>query len=417
MKFKFITTLAAFGLIGGGGFMVGKWSNTTAATARSEEAAAKTGGRTMSVASQQELLVGGKKFSRASAGLKNQDSLQVRLAKLATMVRGENALERNRALLAFLGQLSPADFGAAVAQFKSLGITDDRTAEYAMLLSAWAQADPLAAMAYAKENSDDEFAQNTILTTWATNDPEAAIRWAKNEFKGEGANPYLAGIIRGIAQTDLTRAAALLTGMPRSVERGEALDFMLPHYVAQGADAARSWIASLKDDSLRNGAMERAAEALAEINPAATAAWLIEHPGEAARQRMDDVYSIWAGKDEQAALTSFSSLPVGEIRKNALRGIIASMASGNAKAAISLMDRYSTDVTDRLVQSFIWHSAGSDPAAAASQVQRIGNERQRDQMYGRLLGNWLDHDPAAAKSWMAKNAVPDAVRERLNNRQ
>jgi hypothetical protein len=417
MKFKLITTLAAFSLIGGGGFMVGRWSSGSAVAARNDGAGVKTATRTMSVASSQDLLAGGGKVSRAHGSLKNQDSLQGRLNKLATMIRGENPLERNRALLAFLGQLSPADFGAAVAQFKSLGITDDRTAEYGMLLSAWTQADPLAAMAYAKENADDDFVQNTILTTWATNDPEAAIRWAKSEFKGEGANPYLAGIIRGIAQTDLTRAAGLLTGMPRSVERGEALDFMLPHYIAQGADATRSWIASLTDDSLQNGAMERAAESLAEIDPAATAAWLIAHPGEAAQRRMDDVYSIWAGKDEQAALSSFGSLPVGEIRTNALRGIITSMAPGNAKAAIALMDRYSTDVTDRLVQSFIWHSARSDPAAAASQIERIGNERQRDQMYGRLLGNWLDHDPAAAKTWMAKNVVPDAVRERLEGRQ
>jgi hypothetical protein len=416
MKSKLITTLAAFSLIGGGGFLVGRWSAAATASTRDSGASAKTPLRTVSAASAQDQLAGGRKFSRSGGGLKSQDSLQGRLAKLAAMLRGENPLERNRALLTLLDQLSPADFGAVIAQFNSLGITDERTAEYAMLLSAWTLADPQAAMAYAKEN-DDDFAQNTILTTWATNDPEAAIRWANSQFKDKGANPYLAGIIRGIAQTDLTRAAALLTGMPRSVERGEALDFMLPHYVARGTDETRKWIASLTDDSLRNGAIERAAESLAETDPAATAAWLIAHPGDAARQRMDDVYSIWAEKDPQAALTSFGSLPPGETRTNALRGIVTSMAPGNAKAAIALMDRNPADVTDRLVQSFIWHSAGSDPAAAASQIMRIGNERQRDRMYDRLLGNWLDNDPTAAKTWLTQNAVPEAVRERLSSRQ
>ncbi len=130
-----------------------------------------------------------------------------------------------------------------------------------MLLTAWSQHDPTAALAYAQANSRSGFAATTILSSWAATDPEAAIRWAQANHTGTDANPYLAGIIRTLGATDPARASGLLTGMPRSQERGEALDAMLPHLLAQGADATRAWISALTDDSLRNGSMMRAADA------------------------------------------------------------------------------------------------------------------------------------------------------------
>ena len=87
-----------------------------------------------------------------------------RLARLESIIRGENPLERNRALLAFIDQLGPGDFEQAVASFRSLGITDDRMGEYSLLLTAWGQADPISALTYAKANTGNNFATDTILT-------------------------------------------------------------------------------------------------------------------------------------------------------------------------------------------------------------------------------------------------------------
>ena len=61
---------------------------------------------------------------------------------------------------------------------------------------------------------------------------------------------------------------------------------------------------------------------LAASDPAGTVSWLLANPGEAAQRRMDDVYSAWAKNDKDAALTSFASLPAGDLRSNALRGIV-----------------------------------------------------------------------------------------------
>jgi hypothetical protein len=343
--------------------------------------------------------------------------MQGRKTRLESIIRGENALDRNRALLAFIDQLAPGDFEEAVAHFRSLGITQERMGEYSLLLTAWAELDPTAALAYAKENTRNGFATETILSAWATRDTEAAVRWAQANHQGEGANPYLPGIIRGIAATDPAKATELLASMPRSVERGEGLDFLMPHLLKKGVEATRAWIAGLKDDALRNGAILRSAEPLADTDPAGTVSWLLANPGEASQRRMDDVYSTWAQKDQQAAVASFTSLPAGENRSNALRGLVASVAGKDPAAAVGLMDRYPGDVTDRVVQNMIWHSFDNDPALAASQISRIKDEQDREQMYRRSLSAWSDEDSAAALGWMQSNPVPDHVKQQVLRRQ
>ncbi len=415
MKLNHTTLLAAVVLVGAGGFMAGRVSSPKAA----EASARSTSGTPSSRAPGRDPAGENgtsRKSSRPERGA-TTTSAKDRLARLEAIVRGENPLERNRALLAFLHQLGPGDFEEAVAHFRSLGITDSRNGEYSLLLTAWAQADPLAALSYAKEHTSGGFAQDTILTSWASNDPEAAIRWAQTNHDGDGPNPYLPGIIRGLIQSDPTRATELLASMPRSEERGRGLDFILPHLLEQGSDATRAWIALLTDDALKNGAMMRVTDKLASLDPAGTASWLLANPGEASQRRMDDVYGMWAEKDQQAALSAFTSLPAGDLRSNALRGVVGSVAAEDPQAAISLMNRYPNDVTDGVVQNFVWRTFGSDPATAATEIARMGNDGERDQMYRRTLNAWFDRDPVSAQAWIQINEIPDSVRERLTRRQ
>jgi hypothetical protein len=417
MKFNRTTALAAFVIIGIGGFVAGRISFSAAPSGTQvlEEKPQATRSSSRELASEQTvpsktLAAGRNEKGGTSTG-------PTRKARLEKIVRGENALDRNRALLAFIDQLAPADFEEAVAHFRSLGITEDRMGEYSMLLTAWAELDPTAALAYTKANTKNGFATATILSAWATKDTEAAIRWAQANHTGEAANPYMSGIIRGIAATDPARATELLASMPRSVERAKGLDFLMPHLLEKGVAATRDWIATLKDDALRNGAILRSAEPLADTDPAGTASWLLANPGEASQRRLDDVYSSWAKKDQQAAMTSFNALPAGENRSNALRGVVTSVATKDPVAAVALMDRYPSDINDRMVQSVIWHSFGDQPSIAASQISRIKNEQDREQMYRRTLNAWSEEDAAAAQTWMQANPVPDNVKQQVLRRQ
>jgi hypothetical protein len=411
MKASPLTILAALVVIGAGAFMAGRVSSSDpAANAVNGQEDARPA-RASSISSSAESAA--ERMRRTRENDRRSESAAERLTRLESIVRGENPLDRSRALLAFIDQLAPEDFEAAVAHFRSLGMTEDRMGEYGLLLSAWAKVDPLSALSYAQQNTRSRFATDTILTTWASIDPDAAIRWAEANHTGDGANPNLAGVIRGIAATDPQRATQLLTSMPKSVERGQALDAMMPWLLAQGNDATRAWIAAISDDSLRNGAMMRAAERMAATDPAGTVAWLIANPGDATQRQMDDVYSTWARSDEQAAMASLATLPAGEIRSDALRGVVSSAALRDPAYAVSIMDRYAGDVDYGVVRNFIWHSFGRDPVMAVNQIQRIADVGERDQMYLRAVSRWIERDPAAAGSWLQGNTLTPSVQDSL----
>lgn len=417
MKLTPKTTLAAAVVIAIGGFAIGRISAPAGAEEAGVALAEERGPSARSAARGGDgRAVGAARQTRtnnrpdARAGGRDGD----RLERLASIVRGENALDRGRAMLSFIDQLGPDDMEEAVAHFRSLGITDSRFGEYAMLLTAWAEMDPMAALSYATANTGGSFATTTILTAWAGRDPEAAVAWAAQNHTGDGANPHMPGIIQGIAASDPLRATQLLTEMPFSRERGAALAAMLPHLIRQGPDAARIWVAGLEDERLRDGAMVRLAEQLASVDPKGTAEWLVANPGAAADQRLNNVFDAWARQDQAGAIASFNSLPPGAARSNAFRGVVSAVAASDPQAAAAMLNRHSGDVTDGAVRSFVWHSFGSDPVTAANHINMISDAGARDEMYRRTLTGWLRRDPDTATSWIRSNAVPPTVLEQMS---
>jgi hypothetical protein len=325
-------------------------------------------------------------------------------------------VERTRAWLDFIDRLSSDQFVAAVAALRANGVPEDRMGEYAMLLSAWAKIDPLAALDYAKANTGSPFARQTILATWAGYDPDAALRWAEANHEGDGANPWLVGVIKGLATSDPDRATSLLASLPFSRERGQALDAVLPTILAQGTMAARDWVNALRDEQLRNGAMARVAERLAASDPKGTADWLASNPGEAANRSMDDVISTWMKSDQSTAIAYFQNLPAGDVRTNALRGVVNSIALEDPRRAADFLDQHSPDVNDRVVQQFVWHAFREEPSIAAEYIGRITDQGERERMYRRTLDFWLDQDQAAATTWIQANPLPEPVVKHLEQR-
>ncbi len=343
-------------------------------------------------------------------------SFDQKLVNMEDIVRGENALDRGRAMLEWIDSLAPEEFEAAVDRFRSLGLTEARMGEYAMLLTAWAEVDPTSALAYTTKNTGGGMATGTVLSAWANRDPEAAIAWAKSNHQGDEANPYMVGIIRGLVESDPARATALLQEIPFSEERGRALEAMMPHLLQMGADSAKKWIAELSDQRLRDGAVARFAEALAKQDPAGTAAWLMKNLSDTSVRSMDEVYGEWAKKDPAAAVANFESLPEGDARSRALRGIVMIDARNNPQAAADLMNRFPADLTDRTVQHFIWNSFEKAPDIAANQIGRIQDESNRNRMYERAVGAWLERDQAAAQQWINSANLPASVIEALRKR-
>ncbi|MFM2298360.1 MAG: hypothetical protein RL117_2067 [Verrucomicrobiota bacterium] len=337
------------------------------------------------------------------------------LDRLADLQKINDPLERTRQWLLLVDSLQPNEFEAFVAAYRAEGISPERMSEYAVLLTAWAKVDPLTALDYATKNTGNPFARQTILSAWAGVDPDAAIAWAKSNHQGEGGNPWMVGVIKGLAFQNPELASSLLQQMPRSVERGDALNQLLPALISEkGMDGTREWITSLQDPALKEGAMTRFAERTIQTDPAGTADWLIANPSQATNRMLDDALYVMADRNPQEALDYFNKLPAGELRSNGLRGIINATAIKEPQQAVALMNAHSADVTDRLVEQFVWHSFRQDPAAAVSQIERLTDPGQQEAMYLRTLSRWMERDQNAATNWANNHPLPDSVRKRLN---
>lgn len=412
MKWNATSVSATCIIIGLGGFMLGKITSDSSVRTEEELLIERSNSVSSNRISQSSSGEGREQTTRRPnrpTPSRGESSFDDKLVKMEEIVRGENALDRGRAMLEWIDSLSPEEFESAVDRFRSLGLTEARMGEYAMLLTAWAQVDPVGALAYTTEKTGGGMATNTVLSAWANRDPEAAIAWAKSNHQGDEANPYMAGIIRGIAEMNPGRATDLLQELPFSGERAEALSAMIPHVLKQGSEAAKKWIAELKDDRLRDGAISRFAEELAKQDPAGTASWLLANLGDASSRSVDDVFREWARKDSSAAMGYFQDLPQGEARSNALRGLVIADARNNPEAAAELMNRYPNDITDRTAQHFVWHTFDKAPDVAVKQIGLIQDERSRNRMYERALGAWMERDSAAAQQWINSANLPQSV--------
>ncbi len=321
-------------------------------------------------------------------------------------------VERAKAFLALIQTLETDDFLNVVADFRALGITEQRMSEYGMLLHAWAKADPEGALDYAIKNTGTPFARQAIMASWSSDDPEAAIAFARDNYEGEGANPLLVGIIRGIAPSDLSRASDLLQELPYSRERGDALQSILPYVMENGSDLALTWAAGIADAQLKSGAISYIMGDLAGSEPLRAAELLNTLDDRAAATRAaDDVAGAFARVDLEEAKTWSIGLD-DDLRGEAVEGVIGYYASQDPLAASEWLGSLSgTTNLDSAIRQFAWRSMGAEPELAAEWIGQIQSPERRNEMYNSILPRWLRSDRSSAEQWIQETPeLPESVR-------
>ncbi|MGJ8633850.1 MAG: hypothetical protein ACSHX7_08015 [Luteolibacter sp.] len=416
MKWNATSVSAACLVMGVAGFVAGKVTQggttdpeTRDLLSRSEQiSTSRSGDRNTAEGA------GSSRDGRASGSSRSSLSMEERIKDMERIVLGENALDRNRAMLAWIDQLSPDEFKEAIEKFRALGISGERRGEYAMLLTAWAELDPLAALAYTQEGGGR--GSRTVLSAWANRDPESAIAWAESNYDGDGGNPYMVGVIQGLSETDTSRATGLLAEMPYSRDRGEALQTMIPHLLNMGNDVAKAWVDGLQDEQLKDGAVARISEEMARNDPEGTAQWLLANLGESSTRSVDEVFQEWAEVDFNAAAQSFESLEGRAARSRGLVALVEVQARTDPQAASDLIDKYPQDASERVVERFVRDSFNTAPELAVNQIGKIEDQRRQNEMYNRTLNSWLNRDQAAAERWISSTKLPDRVNQYLEGR-
>jgi hypothetical protein len=336
--------------------------------------------------------------------------------KLDSVVRIGDALDRQRALLDLLDTLGPDEFASFAEQYRSLDHYGDSRGEYDIILRSWAKADPLGALAYIGENGGGRRASGSVLATWAGTDPAAAERWANENHEGDGANPYMASVIQGIAVNDLPKATELALSMPRSRERGDAVNAISDALLMQGTEAALAYPETIiGDDSLRGGFVQNIADRLARKDPDRIATWLAGMDNGEIQSRASRRVADALAREDVAKASAWVTTLKPDAQAEAARGVIPLMSSSDiAGTARWVSGLVGTPGYDNVVEEFVWSCDQRAPEQSAAWIQGVTDPRQQTRLYHRMLGNWARRDAAAVKQWVATNNVPDDVRRRFS---
>ena len=349
----------------------------------------------------------------ARAGFKKETKPPVE--QLSDIVRITDSFERQRAMMDLVDKLGPGEFAAVADQFRELDHLGDSGGEYDLILRGWAKADPLTALDYVAQFPNSRAGSATILSTWAGKDSAAAEQWALDHHQGDGPNPYMAAVIRGIAGNDVAEASRLAQTMPLSRERSEAVDAITRALFLQGIDSAMAFPASIKDEALRGGFVSAIADRLISKDVNKAAAWLAAMPqGEIQNRAAKNVGEALARVDTTKAAAWVAGLKP-EAQVEAARGIIPIMSSadiaGTAKWVSSLAG---TPNYDRAVEEFVWSCNTRAPEQSAAWIMGISNPEQQRRLYHRMLGEWAQRDAVAVKQWVAANNVPPDIAKRFS---
>lgn len=346
------------------------------------------------------------------SGARGNDSASVRLQEIN---RIGDALERQSALMDLVNRLSPAEFAAVAEEYRNMEHFGNSRGESDIILRGWAKVDPLGALEYASNQPNSREQSSVILSTWAGKDASAAERWALDHHEGDGPNPFMAAVIRGIAAYDIAHASRLAESMPQSRERGEAMDSITRALFMRGPEAAMAYPSTLQDPQLRAGYVAMIAERLASKDAGKAATWLASVADVAAQSRgARRVAEALASQDVTRAADWVGKLSP-EARAEAASGVIHSMSAGDIPGTARWVSTLNGIPNyDRVVEEFVWSCDYRAPEQSAAWIQGISDPAQRTRLYHRMLGEWARRDANAVKNWVANNSVPQSVAQRFN---
>jgi len=389
-------------------------------TDRSSEADSGKQGRAASARAGQSSASGGEAANSSTSrekremAAKSPHGNEAPAKRLAEINLIGDPLERQAALMELVQRMSPGEFAAFADQYRAMDHFANSRGEYELILRSWAKVDPLGALDHAAERPDGFGDTTVLLSAWAGSDAAAAERWALDHHTGDGPNPYLASVIRGIAAYDLNRASELAASMPNSRERGEAMDAVTRALFVQGNQSAMNFPATIQDPDLRGGYITMIADRLSAKNPEEAASWLAAFPDADSQNRgARRIADALARQDVDQAAAWVKKLSP-EAQAEAARGVITPMSSkdipGTAKwvSTLSGIPNY-----DRVVEEFVWSCDYRSPEQSAAWIQGISDPAQRTRLYNRMLGEWAKRDANAVKNWVANNNVPDSVANRF----
>ncbi len=334
-----------------------------------------------------------------------------RLERLKEIIAIPNRVELQTQMIAYLDGLPPNLFGETATILRDLR-EDYTEIPIALTISAWAKVDQREALRFATDPENhlkDEIAGN-IVAEWCGSDPKAALAWA---LQSSDPELYTGDVVWGVARNKPENVGKLILDLSDGPAKWTAFEKLVQHLKDEGNDPEflQKIIAGVTE-SQRAVLYGNLSQALYET-PEKAVEILKEHPEAIPFASSGYIYTMWGSRDNAAAAASMESLPPGEMKKEALEGVLRGAVNSDPPKAIDLMKHYSREVSDAY-RSYTLKSIGvTYPIPALEQLPEIHDEELKNKTVVEILNPWLLKNPSDARNWLQSNPQPPSVWNRL----
>ncbi len=277
------------------------------------------------------------------------------------------------------------------------------------LLRQWAALDPEGAVRMAAVRRDlhgrDDFAAE-LLVGWMDTNPDAAMAWAIALPDGELRWQLMPAIVAGLAEENpggALKMALMLEGRFRE----QSVRAVFSEWSAFDIHAATDAALRLKSIADRAVALLPVVEQMAESDPAAAAAWVLQNCGPVTGASADSgmipivvVLEKWVARAPEDAAAFLVASPCTEARTAGLRAVAAQWAEQDPEQALQWAATLTSDGDKAILSAGVIATVAERSVRTATGLAlTLSAGSIRDTSLALLLDRWTASDPSGLSLW------------------
>lgn len=319
--------------------------------------------------------------------------------KLKNALADSDPIRRNATISQMLLELTPANVAEMLTAFENSPGGRENDRHFNDFLYAWARVSGEDAIKYAmdpdspKRTRGDEM---TAISGWAVSDPDSAMRFVDQVENSDTRQWMHLGVTKAMIQNDLDGAIAYSEKNLRGRARGEQMDRIADAVMDQrGEQGLIDWINGIdhtpkENDMLsyKRGAIREALSKIARSDPDKAVQYIMDNVTEPfidsdSLERISHYISDTSIADEVQWLAELPEEVEGQ--RHALGERFEDFIKEDfAGAGEWLASQPLGPAYDEAIQDYAFSAAKDNPGAALAWVDRISDERMRNDTLSRL---------------------------------
>lgn len=300
----------------------------------------------------------------------------VQKKSLDEILKGRNSHDRTKELEAYVSNLAPSEFGAALKRLRQIPESSARELASRLLVTRWGETDPEGALQFAFSNHEFDYIASDVFQQLATVDLQSALNRAENIGDLNMRYEALRGVLSFMADEDPAGALKLASSFPPFPNNEPLSSVIYAQWAATDPAGAAAQAALDSSGTGWRSPMGQVLRNWASQDPMAAVNWSMSVSDPAAQARdISQVMRQWSREDLDAAAAWVNSAPAGATR-------------------------------DAATASLAFSIAATDPTAAIGWAESIADATQRENALQRLSREIMYRDPTNGAALLLAAGVP-----------